>query len=223
PRARTGRLPSRRASRVARPKETARPAARPMGRSLASPTVYLDTSCCSARRRTEGSFAPLPRARLSMRARRASMTSPTRETGAAGAELVESEFIVSWAKLFDIRTNTVCQTIRKLSLPQSASEPHHFGEEALMTALGSAFSRLWRLVSWPARVAEARREFVLLAKLDDRGLADIGLTRQDLRDATAFALSKPPSAHLMERAREREALARAKRRPRPAVRSIAAE
>jgi len=92
-----------------------------------------------------------------------------------------------------------------------------------MTALGSAFSRLWRLVSWPARVAEARREFAMLAKLDDRGLADIGLTRQDLRDATAFALSKPPSAHLMERAREREALARAKRRPRPAVRSIAAE
>ena len=149
------------------------------------------------------------------------MTSPTREAGAAGAELVES--IVSWAKLFDIRTNTVCQTIRKLSLPQSASEPHHFGEEALMTALGSTFSRLRWLVSWPARVAEARREFAMLAKLDDRGLADIGLTRQDLRDATAFALSEPPSARLMERAREREALALAKRRPRPAVRSIAAE
>ena len=66
-----------------------------------------------------------------------------------------------------------------------------------MTALGSAFSRSamcpgsfpgprgWRRPGanspcWPG--------------LDDRGLADIGLTRQDLRDATAFALSEPPSA-----------------------------
>ncbi len=92
-----------------------------------------------------------------------------------------------------------------------------------MTALSSAFSRLWRLLSWPARVAEARREFALLAKLDDRGLADIGLTRQDLRDATAFALSEPPSPRLAERAREREVLARAQRRPPRAVGSIAAE
>ena len=85
------------------------------------------------------------------------------------------------------------------------------------------FSRFWRLLSWPLRVAEARREFALLAGLDDRSLADIGLIRQDLRDATAFALSERPSSRLAERARERKALARAKRRPTCAARSIAAE
>jgi len=78
-----------------------------------------------------------------------------------------------------------------------------------------ALSPFWRfvssLVSWPVRVAEARREFTLLAGLDDRGLADIGLTRQDLRDATAFPLSERPSSCLVGRAREREAQARAGR------------
>jgi len=92
-----------------------------------------------------------------------------------------------------------------------------------MTARSSAFSRFWRLLSWPLRVAEARRESALLAGLDDRSLADIGLTREDLRDATAFALSERPSSRLAERARERQALDQAKRRPARAVRSIAAE
>ncbi len=84
-----------------------------------------------------------------------------------------------------------------------------------MTRRSFALSRLWRvlfwLVSWPLRVAEARREFALLAGLDDRGLADMGLTRQDLRDATAFPLSERPSSCLTKRAREREAQARARR------------
>jgi uncharacterized protein YjiS (DUF1127 family) len=72
-----------------------------------------------------------------------------------------------------------------------------------------------RALSWPARVAAARRELAALSRLDDRGLADIGLVRQDLRDATAFGLSEAPSSRLAIRAREREALARAARRPPP--------
>lgn len=96
-----------------------------------------------------------------------------------------------------------------------------------MTRRGFTLSRFWRivswLVSWPLRVAEARREFALLAGLDDRGLADIGLTRQDLRDATAFPLSERPSSCLTERAREREALARARRSSSCATGSVAAE
>ncbi len=96
-----------------------------------------------------------------------------------------------------------------------------------MTQRGFALSRFWGLISWlvwwPLRVAEARREFALLAGLDDRGLADMGLTRQDLRDATAFPLSERPSSCLAERAREREAQARARRGSGRAPRSIAAE
>ena len=82
-----------------------------------------------------------------------------------------------------------------------------------MTRHGVTNSLFWRTVSWPLRVAEARREFALLAGLDDRGLADIGLTRQDLRDVTALSLAEQPSSRLAERAREREALIRARRRP----------
>jgi uncharacterized protein YjiS (DUF1127 family) len=71
---------------------------------------------------------------------------------------------------------------------------------------------LWQFLSWPARVAEARRDFALLATLDDRGLADIGLSRQDLRDATALPLSENPTGRLAEVAKERAVLATAARR-----------
>ena len=56
---------------------------------------------------------------------------------------------------------------------------------------------------WPARAAAHRRVLATLAGFDDRGLADIGLSRQDLRDATALPLAADPSDLLSERARER--------------------
>jgi hypothetical protein len=43
----------------------------------------------------------------------------------------------------------------------------------------------------------------MLASLDDRDLADIGLGRHDLRDATAVGLGKDPTELLAARARER--------------------
>ena len=77
---------------------------------------------------------------------------------------------------------------------------------------------------WPARVAEHRRILAELAVLDDRGLADIGLRREDLRDVTALPLSADPSAALAQRARERERLARSTRRAaKPISPRIAAE
>ncbi len=39
--------------------------------------------------------------------------------------------------------------------------------------------------------------------MDNRELADIGLTRSDLRDASALALDRDPTALLARRARER--------------------
>jgi uncharacterized protein YjiS (DUF1127 family) len=65
---------------------------------------------------------------------------------------------------------------------------------------------------WPARVAHARRDLAMLASLDDRGLADIGLGRHDLRDATAVGLGEDPTVLLAERARER---ARAAKKTQP--------
>ena len=79
---------------------------------------------------------------------------------------------------------------------------------------------------WPFEVAEHRRAFRALAEMDDRGLADIGLTRQDLRDVTALPLSADPTQALAARAAEREALARRTRRrvpPSPPATRMAAE
>ncbi len=67
----------------------------------------------------------------------------------------------------------------------------------------SVWSTLSEICLWPIRVAQARRVLAELAALDDRGLADIGLGRHDLRDMTAFGLGEDPSGRLAERARDR--------------------
>lgn len=48
-----------------------------------------------------------------------------------------------------------------------------------------------------------RRDAVMLARLDDRMLADIGLTRGDVRDAFAEPVWRDPTAILVSRAHER--------------------
>jgi len=73
-----------------------------------------------------------------------------------------------------------------------------------------------RIALWPARVAAARAAFAQLAAMSARELADIGLTAQDLRDATALALDENPAPILAARAAE--ARVRALQR-RPAARS----
>ena len=73
-----------------------------------------------------------------------------------------------------------------------------------------------RIALWPARVAAARAALRQLAAMDARELADIGLTPQDLRDATSAPLDKDPTRALAARAAE--ARTRALER-RPAARS----
>jgi uncharacterized protein YjiS (DUF1127 family) len=63
--------------------------------------------------------------------------------------------------------------------------------------------RLWRVLAWPFRVAAARAALNALARMDRRELADIGLTASDLRDVSALALDRDPTALLARRARER--------------------
>ncbi len=53
------------------------------------------------------------------------------------------------------------------------------------------------------RVLKNRSDAAILAKLDDRMLSDIGLTRSDLRDAYAEPLWSDPTRVLAARARER--------------------
>jgi uncharacterized protein YjiS (DUF1127 family) len=60
-----------------------------------------------------------------------------------------------------------------------------------------------RAAAWPFRVAAARATLGVLAGMDRRELADIGLTRSDLRDVSALALDCDPTNLLARRAAER--------------------
>jgi uncharacterized protein YjiS (DUF1127 family) len=64
-------------------------------------------------------------------------------------------------------------------------------------------SSVFRFATWLARVAAARRDLAQLAGMSDHELADIGLNRQDLRDATAMRLGDDPTRMFATRARER--------------------
>jgi len=54
-----------------------------------------------------------------------------------------------------------------------------------------------------AQIIKNRRDATMLAGLDDRMLADIGLTRGDLRDAYSEPVWTDPTAILVSRAHER--------------------
>jgi uncharacterized protein YjiS (DUF1127 family) len=67
-----------------------------------------------------------------------------------------------------------------------------------------AANALWRILSWPARVAAARRTMSDLARMSEYELRDIGLTRSDVNDATALPLGADPSGLLVRRRAWRE-------------------
>ena len=60
-----------------------------------------------------------------------------------------------------------------------------------------------RMAFWPFRVAAARATMRALGAMDGRELADIGLTRSDLRDASALAPDCDPTELLASRSHER--------------------
>jgi uncharacterized protein YjiS (DUF1127 family) len=67
-----------------------------------------------------------------------------------------------------------------------------------------AAKALWRVLTWPARVSEARRTMSDLARMSEYELRDIGLTRSDVNDATALPLDADPSGLLVRRRAWRE-------------------
>lgn len=67
------------------------------------------------------------------------------------------------------------------------------GLPSVMSVIVSALQRL-------SRALKHRRDARLLAGMDDRMLADIGLTRSDLRDAYAEPLWRDPTDMLADRA-----------------------
>ena len=81
------------------------------------------------------------------------------------------------------------------------SVPREGGRSAFEHASWAA--SLWRMAGWPLRVAKARDLLGALGGMSDRELADIGLSRGDVRDATAVPLDGEPSDLLSARAAER--------------------
>ena len=74
---------------------------------------------------------------------------------------------------------------------------------------------LIHILTWPVRVARARRDFAMLARLGERDLRDIGLTGQDLRDMSALPLFADATTVLAQRAKEREGFALRRNAPPP--------
>lgn len=70
-----------------------------------------------------------------------------------------------------------------------------------------------RVALWPVRVAAARAALAQLAAMDARELADIGLTGQDLRDATASPLDQDATGMLAARREEARRHAAERRAP----------
>jgi uncharacterized protein YjiS (DUF1127 family) len=62
---------------------------------------------------------------------------------------------------------------------------------------------VWRLAGWPSRIVAARQAMRQLAGMSDHELSDIGLSRQDLRDATALPRDADPTRLFAARAEER--------------------
>jgi uncharacterized protein YjiS (DUF1127 family) len=69
----------------------------------------------------------------------------------------------------------------------------------VQSSVGIVTARLRALV----QTAKNRRDAAILAGLDDRMLADIGLTRGDVRDAYSEPVWRDPTAVLVNRAQER--------------------
>ena len=63
---------------------------------------------------------------------------------------------------------------------------------------------LRRALTWPTRVGAARRTMTQLSRMSEYELRDIGLTRQDVADASALPLDADPSSLLVKRRAGRE-------------------
>lgn len=81
---------------------------------------------------------------------------------------------------------------------------HHFAPARTSPSVfASVVAALVTGVRTVSRAMKNRRDANLLAGMDDRMLADIGLTRSDLRDAYAEPLWRDPTDILAGRARDK--------------------
>ncbi len=85
-----------------------------------------------------------------------------------------------------------------MSIYADTQTPSHFAW-LVNTVAGIAVARVREVL----QLVKNRRDAAVLAGLDDRMLADIGLTRGDLRDAYSGPVWRDPTEVLVSRAHER--------------------
>ncbi|WP_131196581.1 DUF1127 domain-containing protein [Lichenihabitans psoromatis] len=84
-------------------------------------------------------------------------------------------------------------------------------ETRIETVFHAFWSAVGHAMAWPVRVAAARRAMHQLGGMSDCELADIGLSRHDIRDATALGIDGDPTVLLAKRAQERQRFSLASR------------
>jgi uncharacterized protein YjiS (DUF1127 family) len=70
---------------------------------------------------------------------------------------------------------------------------------AFIAAVGFARRQVQTMTSW----RQARRDYAALCEMDDKSLGDLGLSRSDIRDATAAGYFGDPTLIVAARAVER--------------------
>ncbi len=90
-----------------------------------------------------------------------------------------------------------------LMLETPRRSPAERAVAALSRSATAALSMVDAVLMWPFRMSENRRVLDSLAAMDDHALRDIGLSRQDLRDATALGAGREAGRFLSGRRRDR--------------------
>jgi len=94
-------------------------------------------------------------------------------------------------------------TVMLLMLERPRRSPAERAFAILSRLAAAALATADAVIMWPFRMSENRRILDSLGAMDDHQLRDIGLSRQDLRDATALGADRDPGRFFSARRHDR--------------------
>jgi uncharacterized protein YjiS (DUF1127 family) len=94
-------------------------------------------------------------------------------------------------------------TVMLLMLERPRRSPAERAFAILSRLAATALATADAVIMWPFRMSENRRILDSLGAMDDHQLRDIGLSRQDLRDATALGADRDPGRFFSARRHDR--------------------